>query len=223
MIILRQKEYGLKDIRRKVVDKLRESIERDKQAASKSHTKAILSRRGIDDEDIVIIRRLRASGKSRRTKVKSNSGLYDNRNISYKNKNGYYRNKIEYIPSRGSAGLAHELGHTIEREEGGLIGKVIDNLSDKARSEQAKTKTTKERGLLTSAKRLIQGKLINENEKRSSNSGMKLLKKVGASDKLLKRSEEELGGSLGTYINESKVDYKRPIYNLIKTEDDPEV
>ena len=37
---------------------------------------------------------------------------------------------------------------------------------------------------------------------------MKLLKKVGASDKLLKRSEEELEGSLGTYINESKVNYK---------------
>lgn len=223
MIILRQKEYGLKDIRKKVASKLRESIERDKQNASKSHTKAILSRRGVDDEDIVIMRRLRAAGKSRRTKVKSNPGLYDNRNISYKNKKGYYRNRIEYIPSRGSAGLAHELGHTIEREEGGLIGKAIDNLSDKARSEQAKTKTPKEKGLLTSAKRFIQGKLINENEKRSSESGIRLLKKVGASDKLIKRSKEELDGSLGTYRGESKVDYKRPIYNLIKTKDDPEV
>lgn len=65
--------------------------------------------------------------------------------------------------------------------------------------------------------------LISENERRASNSGVKLLKKVGASDKLLKRSREELDGSLGTYKNESKVDYKRPIYNLIKTKDDPEI
>ena len=223
MIILRQKEYGLKDIRKKIAEKLRNSIEKDKQAASKSHIKAIVSRRGVDYEDAVIMRRLRASGKSRRTKVRSNSTLGDNINISFKNKNGYYRNRIEYIPSRGSAGLAHELGHTIEREEGGLIGKAIDNLSDRARTEQIKTKTPKEKGLLTSAKRFIQGKLISENERRASNSGVKLLKKIGASDKLLKRSREELDGSLGTYKNESKVDYKRPIYNLIKTKDDPEI
>ena len=124
---------------------MRNSIEKDKQAASKSHIKAIVSRRGVDYEDAVIMRRLRASGKSRRTKVRSNSTLGDNINISFKNKNGYYRNRIEYIPSRGSAGLAHELGHTIEREEGGLIGKAIDNLSDRARTEQIKTKTPKEK------------------------------------------------------------------------------
>ena len=48
MIILRQKEYGLKDIRKKIAEKLRNSIEKDKQAASKSHIKAIVSRRGVD-------------------------------------------------------------------------------------------------------------------------------------------------------------------------------
>lgn len=226
MIILRQKEYGLvSDAWNKVTKSLRDSIVNDLREADKSGTKAVLSRRGINrNEDIKIIRRLRAAGKARRTQVKSNPGLNDNRNIAFRGKKGYYRNRIEYIPSRGAAGLAHEIGHTIEREEGGIAGKIIDRLSDVARnSRYSNNKTSKEKGLLKAAKRYIQGSIIIENERRATKSGLRLLKKVGASDELIKRSKEELDGSLGTYKHTAKAAYKIPIYNLIKTKDDPNI
>ena len=225
MIILRQKEYGLvSDAWKKVTKSLRDSINKDKKETNDSQLKAIMSRRGADmTEDIQIMRRLRTAGKARRTQVKSNLGLNDNRNIAFRGKKGYYRNRIEYIPNRGAAGLAHEIGHTIEREEGGLVGKVIDRLSDIARDDQARNKSPEEKGLLRSAKRYFQGRLISENERRATESGLKLMKKVGASDKLLKRSREELEGSLGTYKSSARVSSKRPLYNLIKTKDDPKV
>ena len=217
MIIIRQKEYGLRD---KVANWLSKSIEKDREAANKSHTKAIMERRKIDvNDDIQTVRRLRSAGKARRTLVKQNidNSVHDNINISFKGKSGYFRNRIEYKPDFGSSGLAHEIGHTIEREEGSKFGKLIDKLSDRARTDQRKTMNSDEKGIITSAKRFIQGKLINENEKRASKRGIELLKKVKADNELINHSKEALDGSFGTYKHIAKINYKTPLYNLIKS------
>ena len=215
MIILRQKQYGLRD---KLINKLNNSLSKDQHEINQlNYDLTHKHRKGLDlKEEYKVIRAIRKIGKNEgRSKI-----VGDRRpeqkvpeiNIPF-NKSGHFRNLIYYNPDHGAGGVAHEIGHSLEREQGSMIGKAINRLSDNARV--GIKRDAKNSGIITTAKQFIRGKLINLNEKRANNQGINLLRKVQAKPELINKKQAGLNNTLRNHIVTNNMIFKQNLLNTL--------
>jgi hypothetical protein len=129
----------------------------------------------------------------------------------------YPRNKLITDNPAGIDDLAHEIGHVDNGLSNG-IKRLIHRKAGYYRPlmEINNPNNINKRGLLNSLKNLIKGETMVLEESNASRSGLRLLKKNGASKDVLGRSKRSLDNSLKTYKNARDNMSLYPIRNSIQ-------
>ena len=226
MIILRQKEFGLAERRDRKIARLQKRIAKDYDKIKETNRNiSELRKKIVPSEDYKLIRKMKKVAKNEgRTKIISGNnkgwtGRVPN-NINVRtDKTGHFRNFIYYNPDHGAGGVAHEIGHSLEREKKNWFGNYIDKESDIARQEHYEGKDKDHNAIIAGLK----SKAILINEKRASKQGQKLLKDAGASKETLRNKKKELKESLENHRATEKGNYRlRKLNRLLKEKNEPE-
>ena len=143
-----------------------------------------------------------------------------NVNINLGDKKGHYRNLIYYNPDNGAGGVAHEIGHSLERESGNRFGKYIDKVSDKIRRERYDEGNKNDDNPI---KANVRSKAVLINEKRATKRGLKLLKDAGASSEVMENKKKELNESLRNHEAAERGNLRlRKLNKKLKKQNEPE-
>lgn len=124
---------------------------------------------------------------------------------------------IYHPKGSGVGSFAHEIGHTrtknmILRK----ISKASKTMPGMINSIKINKDPDTERGLLNGAKRFIRSRSILAEEKLANKSGLRLLRKSGLSKNELDRVKEQYASGEVNYKHSSNAYYKSPILNSIQ-------
>lgn len=223
---LEQKEFGLIDnYKKRKISKLRKNIAKDYNEISESNDNiAKLRKENVLDDEYKLIRKMRKVAENEgRTKMVGDrrpGEITQNVNINMRDKKGHYRNLIYYNPDNGSGGVAHEIGHSLERETGSRFGKYIDKTSNKVRRERSEKNNKNDDNPI---KANMRSGAILINEKRATKRGLKLLKDVGASPEIMENKKKELNESLRNHEAAERGNLRlRKLNKKLKKQNEPE-
>lgn len=221
-----QKEFGLIDnYRKKKISKLKENISKDYNEILESNNNiAKLRKENVLKNEYKLIRKMKKVAKNEgRTKMVGDrrpGEVPQNVNINLGDKRGHYRNLIYYNPDNGAGGVAHEIGHSLERESGNRFGKYIDKVSDKIRRERYDEDNKNDDNPI---KANVRSKVVLINEKRATKRGLKLLKDAGASSEVMENKKKELNESLRNHEAAERGNLRlRKLNKKLKKQNEPE-
>lgn len=240
---LEQREFGLisdfiknniNKVRRKVADKLEESIIKDFNKSSVARGRSeipgnVNSR--VENKlselaekkwksDIIFDNTSNSnmnkiSSKDDVIKAALNAGHKpDSEIIKDISKKNYY---IIHPSKSGTANLAHEIGHIQNKEGLNPIKRVIRGLADKNPIDQRNPKEIlSDSGIILGMKNYVKGSLREVEEKNANKNALKILKKNGFNKNEIEEANDIFKNNQSTYRHDKNIRSKIPIMNKIQ-------